>query len=194
MRDSLVLSDRPAEHHALARVLRSFPQRRATNADRFKAMLAGLALATVISIEFLPIAEPAGIKLVARGGDVMPNYLRLCTVSTGKLLAARREDAIRFLTAQMQGYRHALANPQEEIRITREITGMKADDPRPEFIFQEASRPGTGVDPTMPVAMHKLEWLQGELIKAGTLAQRIDVGRLVDTDIRAQALARAGMQ
>jgi len=162
--------------------------------ERFKAMLARLALATVISIEFLPIAEPAGIKLVARGSDVMPNYLRLCTVTTGKLLAARREDAIRFLTAQMQGYRHALAHPDEEIRITREITGMKADDPRPEFIFKEAARPDTGIDPSMPIPMHKLEWLQGELLKVGTLAQPLDLRRLVDTDIRTQALARAGLQ
>jgi NitT/TauT family transport system substrate-binding protein len=161
--------------------------------ERFKAMLARLALATVISIEFLPIAEPAGIKLVARGSDVMPNYLRLCTVTTRKLLAGRREDAIRFLTAQMQGYRHALANPEEEIRITREVTGMKPDDPRPEFIFKEAARSDTGVDPTMPIPMHKLEWLQGELLRIGTLAQPIDLRRLVDTDIRAQALMRAGM-
>src|SRR5262249_59221247 len=141
--------------------------------------------------ECVPIAEPAGIKLVARGGDVMPNYLRLCTVTTGKLLAARREDAIRFLTAQMQGYRHALAHPGEEIRITREVTGMKADDPRPEFIFKEAARPDTGIDPTMPIAMDKLEWLQGELITAGNLAQPYDLARVGKTDGRAQPLARA---
>jgi hypothetical protein len=113
--------------------------------ERFKAMLSGLALATVISIEFLPMAEQSGIKLVARGSDVMPKYQRLCTVTTGKLIAARRNDVIGFLTAQMQGYRHALAHPDEEIRIAREITGMKPDDPRPEFMFKEASRPATGI-------------------------------------------------
>jgi NitT/TauT family transport system substrate-binding protein len=160
--------------------------------DRFKAMLSGIALATVISIEFLPIAEKSGIKLVARGGDVMPKYQRLCTVTTGKLIAARREDVIGFLTAQMQGLRHALANPEEEIRITREITGMKADDPRPEFMFKEASRPATGIDPTMPLVMDKLEWLQGELVKAGNLSQPYDLARIVDADIRKEALARAG--
>src|SRR6266851_4209413 len=161
--------------------------------DRFKAMLSGIALATVISIEFMPIAEKSGIKLVARGGDVMPNYLRLCTVTTGKLIAARREAAVGFLTAQMQGYRHALAHPEEEIRITREITGMKADDPRPEFMFKEAARPGTGIDWTMPLPMDRLEWLEHELIKSGNLAQAYDLGRLVDPALRAEALARAGM-
>jgi NitT/TauT family transport system substrate-binding protein len=161
--------------------------------ERFKAMLSGLALATVISIEFLPMAEQSGIRLVARGSDVMPKYQRLCTVTTGKLIAARRNDVIGFLTAQMQGYRHALTHPDEEIRIAREITGLKPDDPRPEFMFKEASRPATGIDPTMPIVMDKLEWLQNELVKAGNLAQPYDLARVVNADIRAEALARAGM-
>ena len=157
--------------------------------ERYKAMMSGLALATVISR-----GKRDGIKIVARGSDVLPKYLRLCTVTTGKLLTTRREDAVRFLTAQMQGYRHALANREEELRITREITGIKADDPRPEFIFDEAARRDTGIDPTMPIAMDKLEWLQEFLVKAGNLAQPFDLTRMVNTDIRAQALTRAGMQ
>jgi NitT/TauT family transport system substrate-binding protein len=162
--------------------------------ERYKAMMSGLALATVISIEFEPIGKRDGIKLVARGSDVLPKYLRLCTVTTGKLITTRREDVVRFLTAQMHGYRHALANREEELRITREITGIKADDPRPEFIFDEAARRDTGIDPAMPIAMDKLEWLQEFLVKAGNLAQPFDLTRMVNTEIRAQALARAGMQ
>src|SRR5215470_16648048 len=132
--------------------------------DRYKAMLSGVALATVISIEFMGIADPSRIKLLARGSEVMPNYQRLCTITTGKLLAAR-----------MQGYRYALAHPAEEIAITREITGVKADDPRPELMFKEAAHAPTGIDPTMPIVMEKLAWLQGELIKAGNLAQPYDL-------------------
>jgi hypothetical protein len=60
-------------------------------------------------------------------------------------------------------------------------------------MFKEAARPATGIDPTMPLSMDKLEWLQGELIKAGNLAQPYDLGRLVNADIRAEALKRAGM-
>ena len=162
--------------------------------ERYKALASGLALATVISIEFLPIGQKDGIKLVARGSDVMPKYLRLCTVTTGKLLATRREDAVRFLAAQMQGYRYALANRDEELRITREITGIKPDDPRPAFIFDEAARPQTGIDPKMPIDMDKLAWLQEQLIKAGNLSQPFDLARIVNGDIRTQALARAGLQ
>jgi NitT/TauT family transport system substrate-binding protein len=162
--------------------------------DRYKAMVGGIALATVISIEFLPIGKSDGVKLVARGSEVMPKYLRLCTVTTGKLLAARREDAVRFLAAQMQGYRHALANREEELRITREITGMKPDDPRPEFMFAEAARADTGVDPKMPIVMDKLVWLQDQLLKAGNLPQPYDLSRIVNNDIRGQALVRAGFE
>jgi NitT/TauT family transport system substrate-binding protein len=161
--------------------------------ERFKAMLGGIAMATVISIEFMPIAERSGIKLVARGSDVMPKYQRLCTVTTGKLIAARRNDVTGFLAGQMQGYRYALAHPDEEIAITREITGMKADDPRPEFMFKEAARAETGVDPMMPIGMDKLEWLRGELIKAGNLTQPYDLARVVAPDVRAEALKRAGL-
>ena len=161
--------------------------------ERYKALLGGIALATVISIEFLPIGKNDGIKLVARGSDVMPKYLRLCAVTTGKLLDARREDAIRFLTAQMQGYGYALANGDEELRITREIAGIKATDPRPEFMFAEAARADTGIDPKMPIAIAKLEWLQEQLVKAGNLSQPFDVSRVVNGDIRAAALARAGL-
>jgi NitT/TauT family transport system substrate-binding protein len=161
--------------------------------ERYKALLGGIALATVISIEFLPIGKTDGIKLVARGSEVMPKYLRLCAVTTGKLLDARREDAVRFLAAQMQGYNYALANRDEELRITREIAGIKAGDPRPEFRFAEAARADTGIDPRMPIPMDKLEWLQQQLVKAGNLSQPFDVKRVVNGDIRAQALARAGL-
>ena len=94
----------------------------------------------------------------------------------------------------MQGYRHALANRDEELRITREITGIKPDDKRPEFIFEEASNPRTGIDPAMPIPMDKLAWLQDQLVAAGNLPQRYDLGRMVNTELRAEALKRAGMQ
>src|SRR6185436_6637415 len=114
-----------------------------------------------------PIAEKQGIRLVARGSDLLPNYLRLCIVSTGKALQSRREDAVRFLAAQMQGLKHALAQKDELIKLTRQIIRAKADDPRPEFMFNEASKPGAGIDPAMPIDMAKLGWLQEQLVKVG---------------------------
>ena len=71
--------------------------------DRYKAVAGGVALATVISIEFSQMGQKDGVKLVARGSDLMPKYQRLCTMTTDRLIATRREDITRFLTAQMQG-------------------------------------------------------------------------------------------
>jgi NitT/TauT family transport system substrate-binding protein len=160
--------------------------------DRYKALASGIALATVISIEFSQLGVRDGIKLVARGSDVMPNYPRLCTMTTDKAIASRRDAVVRFLAAQMQGYRHALDHRDAELAITREITGIKADDTRPEFMFAEAANPKTGIDPTMPISRDKLDWLQGELVAAGNMAQKYDVARAVDSGPRAEALKRAG--
>jgi len=162
--------------------------------DRYKAVASGIALATSVSIEFSVLGARDGVKLLARGSDVLPNYQRLCTMTTDKAIETRREDVVRFLTAQMQGYRHALASRDEELRITREITGIKPEDKRPEFMFDEAANPKTGIDPAMPISLEKLAWLEDRLIAAGNLPQRYDPARVVNTELRAEALKRAGMQ
>ena len=161
--------------------------------ERYKALLAGVVAATVISIEFQPIVEKDGFKLMARGSEVAPKFLRLCTVTTARVLASRKDDAIRFLAAEMQAFRYALDHRDEEIRISREITDMKADDPRPSYIFDEATRP-TGVDPTMTVPLDKLDWMQEQLVQIGNMARPFESAKVVDTDVRAQALVRAGFR
>jgi NitT/TauT family transport system substrate-binding protein len=162
--------------------------------DRYKAVASGIALATSVSIEFSVLGPRDGVKLIARGSDLLPNYQRLCTMTTDKAIESRREDIVRFLTAQMQGYRHALADRDEELRVTREITGIKAEDKRPEFMFDEAANRKTGVDPAMPIYPDKLAWLQDRLVAAGNLTQRYDPARIVNTELRAEALKRAGLQ
>src|ERR1700730_1828318 len=67
--------------------------------DRFKALVAGVVDATVVSSEYAPIAERNGIRLLVSARNVVPDYIRLCMFSTGKILSARREDAIRFMAA-----------------------------------------------------------------------------------------------
>jgi ABC-type nitrate/sulfonate/bicarbonate transport system substrate-binding protein len=157
--------------------------------ERYKAMLSGIALANRHLDRVRADRQERTVSSSSRAAATCcPSTCGSAPMTTGKLIAARRADVIGFLTAQMQGYRHALANREEELRITREITGIKADDPRPEFIFAEAARRDTGIDPTMPIAMDKLEWLQEFLVKAGNLAQPFDLGRMINADIRTQAL------
>jgi NitT/TauT family transport system substrate-binding protein len=158
--------------------------------DRFKALVAGVVDATVISNEYVPVAAKNGIKLLVPGREVLPNYMRLCMFSTGKALT-QREAAIRFLAAEMAALRHALAHRDETVRLTREITGAKADDPRPEFIFDDTVRT-SGVDPAISIPMDKVNWMHGELVKEGRLATPFDMTKMIDAGVRAKALESAG--
>src|ERR1700681_5114099 len=73
--------------------------------DRYTALIGGVVDAAVVSNEYLPLPTSKNFKMLLSGSDAGPNFLRVCMFSTGKVLAARREDAIRFLTAQSKALR-----------------------------------------------------------------------------------------
>jgi ABC-type nitrate/sulfonate/bicarbonate transport system substrate-binding protein len=68
--------------------------------DRYSALVGGVVDAAVVSNEYLPLPTSRNFKMLLSGRDAGPNFLRVCMFSTGRVLAARREDAIRYLTAQ----------------------------------------------------------------------------------------------
>lgn len=158
-----------------------------SDADRFKALTAGVVDAAAASSGFAPAAQKAGIKLLVHAIEAVPNYVRFCIYSTGKTLAARKDDAAHFLAAEMAGFRHALANRDQTIELTREITYAKPDNPLPAFTYDEVKR-YSAVDPAMPIPMKKLAWLRDLLVKTGNLTKPIDLDKFVDADVRAKAL------
>ena len=158
--------------------------------DRYKALAAGVVDAGVIAAEFLAIAPP-GFRMLAAGRDVLPNYVRLCLTMTGRTLAERKDDAARFLAAEIEALRFALAHRDETIALTRRTIDAKADDPRPAFVFDDTVRHG-GVDAEIAVPIDKLAWMQDELVKAGNLPKPVDLARLADSRPRAAALALIG--
>lgn len=162
-----------------------------SDTDRFKALSAGIVDLAAASSEFTPLAARQGIKVFAHAHDFAPDYMRMCTVTTGKTLAARHEDAASYLASQMSALSYALTHRDEAIALTREVTGAKEDDPRPAYIFDEVAR-YQAIDPTMPLPKDKLDWLQALLVKTGNLAQPFDVARILDGSIRSEALARVG--
>jgi len=159
--------------------------------DRFKAVAAGVAAAGIVSNEYVPIAEKQGMKMLAAARDALPDYLRQCMMSSTKLLAARHDDAVHFMAAEIQAWRYAVAHRDEELKLTRKITGIKADDPRPEFVYDDAMR-SHAVDPEFTIPVQKLQWMNEELVKEGNLKQAIELAKVIDPDIRAKALALAG--
>jgi NitT/TauT family transport system substrate-binding protein len=159
--------------------------------DRYTALVGGVVDAAVVSNEYLPLPSSKNLKMLLEGKDALPNFLRICMFSSGKVLAERREDAIRYLTAQSKALRYALAHRDETIKLTAEATDAKAGDPRPAFVFDDAVKVGA-IAPDLPLPMDKLAWMQQQMVELGQIPKAGDLSKMVNTDIRAQALERAG--
>jgi ABC-type nitrate/sulfonate/bicarbonate transport system substrate-binding protein len=159
--------------------------------DRFTALLGGVVDAAVVSNEYMPLPQVKNMTVLVEARQVLPKFLRFCMLMTGKTLTERREDAIRFMTAQIKAFRYAVTHRDETIKLALEETGAKADDPRPAFIYEEGLRPGV-VDPDFSIPLENLVWIQDQMIALGQLAKPGDMGKLVYPDIRKEALARIG--
>jgi NitT/TauT family transport system substrate-binding protein len=157
--------------------------------DRYTALVGGVVDAAVVSNEYLPLPSSKNLKMLLEGKDALPNFLRICMFSSGKVLAQRREDAIRYLSAQSKALRYALSHRDETIGLTAEATDAKPEDPRPAFVFDDAVKV---VAPDLPLPMDKLAWMQGQMVELGQIPKAGDLAKMVNTDIRAQAVERAG--
>jgi len=158
--------------------------------DRYKALLTGVVDASVIAEELMAIAPP-DVRLIAAGRDALPNYVRQCLTLTGKTVRERRDDATRFLAAQIEALRYAVSHREETIALTREIIQTKPDDPRAAFVFDSVLT-HRDIDPEISIPMDKLDWMQNELIKTGNLAKPGDLTRIIDPTLRAKALEMVG--
>jgi NitT/TauT family transport system substrate-binding protein len=158
--------------------------------DRFKAVIAGVADAGIVASEFMAVA-PKSVRMLARGRDALPNYVRLCLTFTGKTLAARREDAINFVAAQMDALRYTETHRDETIALTREKTSAKPDDPKPAFAYDDTVKSGA-IDPAVTLPLDKLKWMSDELVKAGNLKTPVDLKTITAVSIRDEAAKRAG--
>ena len=135
--------------------------------DRYQALVGGVVDAAVISNEYQPVA-PKNIHLLVAGRDAVPNFLRVCLVSSAKKLAERGDDAVKFLAAEMNALRFALSHREETVALTRALIHAKADDPRPGFVYDDAIE-HHAVDPTLPLPAEKIQWIQEQMVKAGKL-------------------------
>jgi len=158
--------------------------------ERYQALTGGVVEAAVVSNEYEPIA-PKSIHLLVAGRDAVPNFLRVCIVSSAKKLAERGDDAVKFLAAEMNALRFALANRDATVALTRELTNAKADDPRPGFVFDDAVA-HKAVDPSLPLPAEKIQWIQEQMVKAGNLAKALDLKTVTAPEYREKALKLVG--
>jgi ABC-type nitrate/sulfonate/bicarbonate transport system substrate-binding protein len=92
----------------------------------------------------------------------------------------------------MQGLKFALSHRDETVKLTFEITGARADDPRPAFVYDEAVRTKS-IAADVPIPLQKLEAMQKVMVSAGALPKPADLSKIVDGRVRAKALVAAGM-
>jgi NitT/TauT family transport system substrate-binding protein len=159
--------------------------------DRYSALVGGVVDAAVVSNEYLPLPTSKNFKMLLSGSDAGPNFLRVCMFATGKVLAARREDAIRYLTAQSKALRYAMSHRDETLALTREASDIKPDDPRPAFVFDDAVKTGA-IAPDLPIPMDKIAWAQDQLVELGQIPRAGNLSQMVNPEIRAEAMKRVG--
>jgi NitT/TauT family transport system substrate-binding protein len=153
--------------------------------ERYKAVVAGVADAGIVASEFMAVA-PKGIKMLIPGHEALPNYVRLCITMASKTIASRRQDAERFIAAEIDALHFALTHRDETIRVTRDAIHAKEDDPRVPFAYDETVRT-KAVDPDVTLPLAKLEWMQEQLVKAGNLKEPIDLKKITAPDVREAA-------
>ncbi len=158
--------------------------------DRYKALVGGVVQAAVVSNEYEPEA-PKDIHLLVAGRDAVPKLLRVCMMSSAKTLAAKGDDAARFLAAEMNALHFALTHKAETVALTAQIIKTKADDPRPAFVYDDAVK-HHAVDPTLPLPMDKFAWVQDQLVKAGKITTPLDLKSVIAPEIREKALKMSG--
>ena len=159
--------------------------------DRYKAVVAGVAQATVVSRQFEPVAEKQGVKLLVSAQEALPDDVRLCTQMTGKTLATRGDDAARFLAADIASLRYAMAHRDETLKLTRDLTNEKPDDPRAAYIFDWAAKVHA-VDPEMAIPADKLAAMETVLVDLGKVARPFDIKTMIDEAPRDKALGIVG--
>jgi NitT/TauT family transport system substrate-binding protein len=159
-----------------------------SDTDRYKALVAGVVDAALVSSEFIPIASRDGIRQIAVGAEAAPEFARGCLLVTGKTLAQRRDDAVRFLAVEIDGLRYAMSHRDDAIALAHEITGARPDDPRAAFVFDEAVRTHA-IGTELPIPLDKLDYMQRQLVSTGSLPRPGDLEKFVDKGAREQALA-----
>src|SRR5262249_56968913 len=98
--------------------------------------------------------------------------------------------AIGYLSAKAKARSYAFPHREETIKLALEATDSKADDPRPPYVFDDTVKT-KAVAPDLPLPMDKLAWMQDQLVELGQIPKAGDLSKMVDNDIRTQALARA---
>ena len=133
--------------------------------ERVRAVVAGTVDAAIATSDFAARRE-LNLVTLARAAELLPDFVRVCTITRGDLVRTRRPDLVRLLAAEMASYRHALADREGTIALARRIAGLAPDDPTPVANFEEVVREGA-VDPAAGLDMPQAAELAAGFAGAG---------------------------
>ena len=156
------------------------------DADRIKALFAGVVAAAPSSSEFSVRAPQMGLKVLVHAKNVTPDYVRFCTMTTSKVLATKRSTAVAFMSAQMKALTYAMENEDETTALAHKITNAKPDDPNAKAIFNEA-KTDKMIDTSMGIDVKKLVYLRDLLADSGMISKSFNPATMIDTSIRIEA-------
>jgi NitT/TauT family transport system substrate-binding protein len=159
--------------------------------DRYAALVGGVVDAAVVSNEYLPLPTSRGLKMLVSAAEAGPEFLRVCTFSTARVLAARHEDAIHYLMAESKALRFALSHRAETLALTREASDIASDDPRPAFVFDDAVKTGA-IAPDLPIPLDKIAWTRDQMLALDQIPGPGNLAGMIDADVRAEAMKRLG--
>jgi NitT/TauT family transport system substrate-binding protein len=158
--------------------------------DRYKSLVAGITDAAVVSNEFEMIM-PSNIKVLMKASTTVPKFIRLCIATNKNVLATRRDDLVRFVAAEMDAYKYALAHRDETIKVAHQLTHAKPDDKRAAFIADQVAKDKL-IDPTLAIPTDRIEWMEQLFVKAKVIPKAVPVSTLVDSSVRDDAAKIAG--
>jgi NitT/TauT family transport system substrate-binding protein len=158
--------------------------------ERYQALAGGVVEGAVVSNEYQP-AMPKTLHLLVAGRDAVPNFLRVCLMTSGKVLKERGDDVVKFLAAEMQSLRFALSHKAGTVALTQEIIHAKPDDPRPAFVYDDAVA-HHAVDAELPIPAEKLNWMQEQMVMAGKLKAVLPLDQISAPEYREKAAKLVG--
>lgn len=158
------------------------------SADRVRAISSGVVAAAASSSEFAVSADTLNVKPLLAGAEVTPKFVKVCIMTTGAKIAARRSDMVNFLGAEMEGLSYAVNNKDAMIALARKVAHLPDDDKTAEFIYNEAIK-YKAVATDLAIPLENLQWTDDQMVRLGALKEKADVHKFVDDSIRTEALA-----
>jgi NitT/TauT family transport system substrate-binding protein len=161
-----------------------------SDADRFKAVVAGKADAAISSVEFSAQADAQGVRTLLSARDIAGDLVRYCEVTSTEHAVKDRAWVVRFLAADIAAHRYALANRQAEIDLARKVTRTDTRDARAPSMYDFVLN-ARAVDANLAIPGARLAAMQRLLVETGNIAHPQDLTPLLADDINRAALARA---